>query len=1196
MAAISYSVEEAREILLDQSITLEAHIYLEGRREEYVRAEDYERPDIILSSFRHIWSSAHPDWDWEKEEEEEGEGDMDYYRQRELKELQATYHWFRSNTRIRGGFKGLPHDVDKTKWTAEDVCGAIYKSAILEWVEAKSGFIPGRADGFLAEYRRARARIYKCLNADQVRACQRTADEWNGASVPHHIQVQNFNNKFASVCRAFTSMLIKDHGVFPFIFYIGVPGHDVPAGIYEVMRKEGLAAQTFRSFTKLDNVFQDMRTYVNMNIDMMYRSEAKIPPPVRSAQHLRAPEYEFRKADVIGGRVYLSEERLKDGWEDNSSHLFYQLVQFCHSSITNSKQTPPPWKALSEDPSRLIVPECLPGHPNRFGASPEKTLRDHRNAFIRHWFSQVGYLEFHHRFVKGGTFAEPEEEPWHALKKYDEDFTGQWLSNERTERGQRSTAPRTSAGLNARVKFGSDGPLVKLNSGSPYTRWIVPDQATWCDAKLDDPDDRLPVNQPQYHPGRPSWPAPCLLPDTMYARLQWGSQILEETGGMAATTLLDALKWLAQLPPVANYDYDIKFFRREPGKDRTWVIDSLPDWVTWGLDRCYVASQAEIDSLSAFLRVRAWSFLHEGKTRFAGVEMAWTIGLAAVLYTRALRHAEELSVRPPSRWSLSGGPEWQKQVRSYQFDLDNDDLRDIIRDFKCYMEDLALSLSVSGLPPSLLYCCHNSREHYVQTLASQATPLTELCQQVFAMPADGPAEYPSLPVFTGRRVWQQPQLGIPRSVYKEHLRAEVLSDAFSNPHIFLTSAGSSRGREAGLSALLEMLMVWTELTRLSSDTQGLPAYLRASGLTSPEVTEPLKESLLSAAAAHRLALGRVLPSGGAASNSPKSRERSGRDLADSDAISALDRHDIDIMGELRAQRRDIDGDVLSSRLRASAVQEAERQGRWKLNEQQRKDQNALNLAAHHVIHPVKPPPNPLVLPDLQDLHQDLLYSPSQPPEFIAPAAKSKRVVRTTAGRHRAVAGATDVGKAPGDATRSQLQRSSAVKRVAFRSPDPKRRGTGGTKKRPAEDDLGQLSSKNRRLARPPDIEEEQESFDLRAIEGSDSDIDSILPATISVPKVSRALPPRHNAIEKRTTVSRPRMASPGKEISESYPPAERSSAEKVPSGYSRDDEEDTMTDRSATSHSVPRPRPLPRRKDPSNPSKPGISTAFGSDL
>lgn len=32
------------------------------------------------------------------------------------------------------------------------------------------------------------------------------------------------------------------------------------------MRKEGLAAGTFRSFSKLDSVFRDMKSYVNMNV------------------------------------------------------------------------------------------------------------------------------------------------------------------------------------------------------------------------------------------------------------------------------------------------------------------------------------------------------------------------------------------------------------------------------------------------------------------------------------------------------------------------------------------------------------------------------------------------------------------------------------------------------------------------------------------------------------------------------------------------------------------------------------------------------------------------------------------------------------------------------------------------------------------------------------------------------------------
>lgn len=425
------------------------------------------------------------------------------------------------------------------------------------------------------------------------------------------------------------------------------------------------------------------------------------------------------------------------------------LVLICPAVITGSKQTPPPWKALSEDPTKLIAHECLPGGSTRFGSSPEKTLRDHRNAFIKHWFRVVGYLEFHHHYGRGGTFVEPDAERWHALPKYEQAFNEQWLSNERTPRGKAPSTPRASGAI-ATVKFGSRGPQVSLDDQSPYHCWEVlqPDEPLEC---LLDPDDRLRHERPPHRPGLPSWPAPCLVPDTVYARLQWSSQFLDETEGQAAATLLQSVKWLAQLPvrlpddthwrtltqarrqPVANYEYDMKFFRRQEGKERMWTVESLPDWVTWGLARSYLDDQNEIDSLAAFLETRAWSFKHEGKTRFAGVEMAWTIALAAMLYVRALRHAEEVLVSQPSRWSVSGGSEWQQRARSYSFRLNHDDFRNIVHEFRCYLEELALSLPVSGLPPSLLYCRHSSREQYVYTLTRPVAELRELFSLVITM-------------------------------------------------------------------------------------------------------------------------------------------------------------------------------------------------------------------------------------------------------------------------------------------------------------------------------------------------------------------------------------------------------------------------------------------------------------------------------
>lgn len=384
----------------------------------------------------------------------------------------------------------------------------------------------------------------------------------------------------------------------------------------------------------------------------------------------------------------------------------------------------------------------------RFGSSPEKTLTDHRNAFIRHWF-QLGYVEFHHHFCRGGRYEEPCTNRWHALQKYDHAFTEQWLSNERTQRGPKSSAADVHP-AEATVKFGSAGPRVTLPSGSPYLTCTISNETAALQGGLPDPDDRLQLSAPLHRSGRPSWPAPSLVPRTIYARLQWASQILNETGGMAASTLLEGFKWLAQLPvrravrrtlwrmadelqPVANYDYDMQYFKRQEGKERTWVVDTLPEWVTWDVNRSYLESQEEVDGLADFLEARAWSFQHEGKTRFAGVQMAWTIALAMTLYLRALRQAEEVAVCPPSRWSLSGGPGWQKRASEYHFKLDGESLRTVIYTFRCYLEDQVLSLPVNGLPPSLLYCCHSNRESYLAELVQDHPALQKLFSLVRAM-------------------------------------------------------------------------------------------------------------------------------------------------------------------------------------------------------------------------------------------------------------------------------------------------------------------------------------------------------------------------------------------------------------------------------------------------------------------------------
>lgn len=208
----------------------------------------------------------------------------------------------------------------------------------------------------------------------------------------------------------------------------------------------------------------------------------------------------------------------------------------------------PPWHQLSLDASKLLVPECLLDG-IRFGTSPEKTSTANRNALLTHWFRGTKYLEFHQRVSRGGKFSPPvpETDRWHALAKYDDRLTEQWLSNERTARGVRSPSARIPGDVS--IKFGSHGPRPTLPTNSPYRPET--ETETEQDAvvlrRLPDPSDgSRPI--PSYQPGRPSWPAPCLAPDTVYGRLQWSHQLLSETGGKAAATLLEGITWLAQLP------------------------------------------------------------------------------------------------------------------------------------------------------------------------------------------------------------------------------------------------------------------------------------------------------------------------------------------------------------------------------------------------------------------------------------------------------------------------------------------------------------------------------------------------------------------------------------------------------------------------------------------------------------------------
>lgn len=406
--------------------------------------------------------------------------------------------------------------------------------------------------------------------------------------------------------------------------------------------------------------------------------------------------------------------------------------------------------------------------------------------------------------------------------------------------------------------------------------------------------------------------------------------------------------------------------------------------------------------------------------------------------------------------------------------------------------------------------------------------------------------------------------------------------AIADPHLFLDSGGCLRGAEAGLAALLELALLAAELDRLSLPQSDLPAYIRASTLAGNQTADHVRQKLYSAATQHSLALERLLAHG-----SSDLRDRGGlshpsRTSCDADARAHLDRHPTDIEAQLQLLHKATEDDVLLSRIRDSTVQEKEREGLWKTNERQRRDQNAINLAVHQTIHPAKPPPDPVVLPNLNAVHDELRYVPAKAPVVapaIGPGRRPKAVRSTAAHSHCGVEEPALERTLPGTANDSP----------AMFPPAPTPGGANVGKRR--RSDHSARPAKLRRIDRVqvPSMIEEQEEFDLRHLDGSDSDSDSDreLPMTLSRPKPDG---------RKGATVALQEQTEGGhaKALPQAVLPVlntEVSTSLRSAFVESGSDGHHSVGDAKGVGITR-RPPPRPRPRNPERPAPSGISTAF----
>lgn len=390
-----------------------------------------------------------------------------------------------------------------------------------------------------------------------------------------------------------------------------------------------------------------------------------------------------------------------------------------------------------------------------------------------------------------------------------------------------------------------------------------------------------------------------------------------------------------------------------------------------------------------------------------------------------------------------------------------------------------------------------------------------------------------------------------------------------------------------------------ETERLFCRSDQLPAYLQSSALTREDETV-MKDLLVSAVAEQCVGLRRALQNSDVVGNGKNpgiGAQRARRSLKatayETGASVYLERHRTDIDAQLKEHQSATDCDSLTSRIRDSTLLEKEREGLWKTNEMQRRDQNSRNFATHRAIHPPKPAAPPLTLPDLGSLHEPLRYSAGLPlTDPPAPKKPGKRAGRAAGSLRKAVRPeASALGSAPVDEASSCADDAEEGPPASGSSSRTK----NNPRKRRAEDDPAEDGASaparwRRRVAFTADGSGSSEDVERRARDdaaGLDENSDDELPVRISgrEPKMSgESVAPLDLS-----------TAAGAAELGTATPAVVRTTASASEPGTIGRVEAAAPPDSDPGGHhasQIQRPRPRPQNKDPGRSRKPGISTAF----
>ncbi|VDC02222.1 unnamed protein product [Peniophora sp. CBMAI 1063] len=158
------------------------HEHLDSVLADYVRCEPHGRSVFEQNQFRIIWSHRAGPWDWDNKQPTAKE-DPQYHLVQ-----QAVKKYFREKGRVRVGTFELPPDILPKAWTGEQVAGWLYGAEIKELVRKVTGLVPGRRDGFLAQFMKARKSVYKRLPQEDRDILEGIAQRWEILGPPPYVK------------------------------------------------------------------------------------------------------------------------------------------------------------------------------------------------------------------------------------------------------------------------------------------------------------------------------------------------------------------------------------------------------------------------------------------------------------------------------------------------------------------------------------------------------------------------------------------------------------------------------------------------------------------------------------------------------------------------------------------------------------------------------------------------------------------------------------------------------------------------------------------------------------------------------------------------------------------------------------------------------------------------------------------------